>query len=498
MGVRHGHARPQGALVIAVGRGRAPTSSTSVWPHGRLGTLLPCSALAVPAMFVHQLARGAARVQVVASLSAIALLVLGEVALPALLQLRHEFVVPIRRAGRSPRRWLPSPARSGRRLPRRPRCCRPRASTRPCHAACSALLASAGLGGSVGYLMLRDDGTSSATAGATFVGARARRARRPARDRLRRSCCTTTPRPARADRACGCGRCSARVLPLVGARPGRVPALPGDPGLTGARRAVGADRAGRRRRARRPRRGRRCRCSTGCSPRWPSARRRSTCPSRSATRRRCACTARRSSPRRCAGGTATSRCVGGLRIGDITGATLVAHLTNAYLPLRDLLGRRARELPCEHVEGRIVLPYARARPRRAASPDSRWPSTGERLIAVGRAAGAGHQPAGPGQRRGRSVARPAPVRCGCGSAASRSPGITLPSLVLNQLLPTLNVPIPLPPLPYGLRLDELRPTAERAGRRRVGRCRGLPPPVAGAWTGGSLPVWRSRRMCACR
>ena len=30
--------------------------------------------------------------------------------------------------------------------------------------------------------------------------------------------------------------------------------------------------------------------------------------------------------------------------------------------------------------------------------------------------------------------------------------------MLNQLLPSLNVPIPLPELPYGLRIDELRPT----------------------------------------
>ena len=36
-------------------------------------------------------------------------------------------------------------------------------------------------------------------------------------------------------------------------------------------------------------------------------------------------------------------------------------------------------------------------------------------------------------------------------------GITLPSLVINQLLPALNVPIPLPPLPYGLALDSLEP-----------------------------------------
>ncbi|MBN9619095.1 MAG: hypothetical protein J0H43_05115, partial [Actinobacteria bacterium] len=38
-------------------------------------------------------------------------------------------------------------------------------------------------------------------------------------------------------------------------------------------------------------------------------------------------------------------------------------------------------------------------------------------------------------------------------------GITLPSVVMSQLLPTLTVPVPLPPLPYGLRFDAVRPTA---------------------------------------
>jgi hypothetical protein len=38
-------------------------------------------------------------------------------------------------------------------------------------------------------------------------------------------------------------------------------------------------------------------------------------------------------------------------------------------------------------------------------------------------------------------------------------GLALPGLGLSQLLPALTVPVPLPPLPFGLRLDELRPTA---------------------------------------
>ena len=81
----------RGAVVIAVLAGSAADVATSVWPDGRLGSLLPAFGLAVPAMFVHQLLRGAARVHVVSSLAAVAMLVLCEVAPAALLQLRHEF-----------------------------------------------------------------------------------------------------------------------------------------------------------------------------------------------------------------------------------------------------------------------------------------------------------------------------------------------------------------------------------------------------------------------
>jgi hypothetical protein len=151
--------------------------------------------------------------------------------------------------------------------------------------------------------------------------------------------------------------------------------------------------------------------------------------------------------------------VGGPRIGDINGATLVAHLTNVYLPLRDLLGRRTTELPCERVEGRLLVPYSEVA-RVAKIPGLALAFEGERLMAsaslpvpvpgisqLARIQGeAVLSPAAGGpvwlQLRGISVA-----------------GITLPSLALSQLLPTLNVPIHLPAMPFGLRLDELRPTA---------------------------------------
>jgi hypothetical protein len=81
----------RGAIVIGAMAATASDVTVSVWPHSRLGALLAVLALAMGVLFVHQLARGAARVQVVASLSATAVLVLAEVSLASFLQLRHEF-----------------------------------------------------------------------------------------------------------------------------------------------------------------------------------------------------------------------------------------------------------------------------------------------------------------------------------------------------------------------------------------------------------------------
>jgi hypothetical protein len=80
-----------GALVLAGLASGAADATVSVWPHGRLGALVAVVGLAVPLMFVHQLWRGAARVRLLQSLGLIALLVLAEVSLAALVQLRHEF-----------------------------------------------------------------------------------------------------------------------------------------------------------------------------------------------------------------------------------------------------------------------------------------------------------------------------------------------------------------------------------------------------------------------
>jgi hypothetical protein len=148
--------------------------------------------------------------------------------------------------------------------------------------------------------------------------------------------------------------------------------------------------------------------------------------------------------------------VGGVRLGELTG-TLAAHLTNVHLPFRELLGRRTREVACERVEGRIVLPYDQLA-RVARIPGLTLAFSGERLVA------AAALPV-PGLNQLVSIRGEAVLsRAGAGPVWRRINGVSVvglpvPSILLSQLLPTLNVPIPLPALPYGLHIDELRPTA---------------------------------------
>jgi hypothetical protein len=148
----------------------------------------------------------------------------------------------------------------------------------------------------------------------------------------------------------------------------------------------------------------------------------------------------------------------GLQVGVLADTTLHAHLVNARLPLRDLLGRRARELPVEHVHGDLVIPYAELA-RVSPLPGIRFRFRDDRLIATAAlpVPGIGQL----AQVSGEAVATIADnggvwLRVRNVSVA----GFSVPTLVLNQLLPSLAFPVPLPPLPYGLRLERLTPTAD--------------------------------------
>jgi DUF2993 family protein len=147
----------------------------------------------------------------------------------------------------------------------------------------------------------------------------------------------------------------------------------------------------------------------------------------------------------------------GLQLGVLAGTSLAAHLINARLPLRDLLGRRATELPVEHVHGYVVIPYAELA-RVSLIPGLRFQFRDERLVATASLPIPGLSQLA--RISGEAVAMIADnggvwLRVRNVSVA----GISVPSIVLNQIVPSLAFPIPLPPLPYGLRIERLTPTA---------------------------------------
>lgn len=145
-----------------------------------------------------------------------------------------------------------------------------------------------------------------------------------------------------------------------------------------------------------------------------------------------------------------------LQFGALRGTTLHAHLTNAYLPLRALLGRRAGELPVEHVHGDLVIPY-RELARVSRVPGLRFFYRDERLIVTARL-----PVPGIGQVAGVSGEAIATISSDGGvSVRVRNiavAGFTVPRIVLSQLVPELEFAVPLPPLPYGLRIEQLDPT----------------------------------------
>jgi hypothetical protein len=149
---------------------------------------------------------------------------------------------------------------------------------------------------------------------------------------------------------------------------------------------------------------------------------------------------------------------GGLRIGDISGATLRARLTNSYLPARELLSGRATELPCEQLEGQLVLPYSELA-RVSRVPGLVLTFEQDRLVASASLPVPGISQLARVSGEARLTAVDGQVWLRVSGLAVA--GISLTALVLKQLMPQLSVPIPLPVLPWGLRVDGLNPT--RAG-----------------------------------
>jgi hypothetical protein len=145
---------------------------------------------------------------------------------------------------------------------------------------------------------------------------------------------------------------------------------------------------------------------------------------------------------------------GGLQVGEISGATLDARLSNVLLPPRELIGRRSRGVACEQVVGRLLLPYGEL------ARVSRVPGL---TLAFER----GHLMAGaslpvPGFSQLASVRGQARLEVDGNAVWLRVSelsvaGLSVTTLLLRQLMPRMNVAIALPNLPWGLHIDELEP-----------------------------------------
>jgi hypothetical protein len=167
-----------------------------------------------------------------------------------------------------------------------------------------------------------------------------------------------------------------------------------------------------------------------------------------------------------------------LQLGALAGATLHAHLINVYLPLADLLGRRAAELPVEHVHGQVVVPYAELA-RISPLPGLAFDYQQGRLIASAALPIPGFS------QLARLSGEAVLTITDSGGVwlrvrAVAFAGISVPSIVLNQVVPTLSFPVPLPPLPYGLRIEQLTPLPgglEVSGSARAVVFRGVRDPA---------------------
>lgn len=147
-----------------------------------------------------------------------------------------------------------------------------------------------------------------------------------------------------------------------------------------------------------------------------------------------------------------------LAIGVFRTTTLAAHLTNAYLPLRALLGRRVRELPVEHVHGHVLIPY-RELARVGPVPGLRFFYRDDTLIATARLPVPGlGQVAGVSGEAVASIGADGTVVVRVRNIAVA--GFNVPGIVVSQLAPALAFAVPLPPLPYGLRIEQLMPTPD--------------------------------------
>lgn len=145
-----------------------------------------------------------------------------------------------------------------------------------------------------------------------------------------------------------------------------------------------------------------------------------------------------------------------LQLGALAVAALDARLHNTYLSTRRLIRKRVDELTCERLSGWVVLTYAEVE-RVARVPGLRLRYADGRLFASARLPVPGlGQVARVDGEAGWTLASAGSVFLRIRGVSVA--GVSVPSLVTNPLLPVIDVPVPLPDLPFGLRVEDLLPT----------------------------------------
>jgi DUF2993 family protein len=147
---------------------------------------------------------------------------------------------------------------------------------------------------------------------------------------------------------------------------------------------------------------------------------------------------------------------GDLSMGVVDGATLRAHLYGLLIPPGDLLTRRVTSVGCEQLDALVLVPYPELA-RVSRVPGLALDYDDGRVVASLSAPlpGASQLLRASGQARLNLAGGVVWLRVRGLSVA----GISLPGRTLQHLVPGFNVPFLLPKLPYGLRVDELRPIA---------------------------------------
>jgi hypothetical protein len=156
---------------------------------------------------------------------------------------------------------------------------------------------------------------------------------------------------------------------------------------------------------------------------------------------------------------------GGLRLGNIKGASLDAHLHGVHLALGDIFGGSVRELPVDRIDGEVTLPYAElARLIGVAGLTLALGHGGVDVTLSGSVPGIGTVQA---SGTANVIVDGANLRLKITKLSALS--ITVPQIVIDQLISSVEVPIELPALPYGLTISSVTAGPEGAVVRGAAR-----------------------------